>query len=323
MDRMRHICFIFFMLCMMPSLAHSQSVLVARPPAAPEYVLGAGDQISIHVIDMAEVSDKPVRIDPNGYVDIPLAGRFRASGMTLEQFKSEVATRLSKYITSPQISANLTDDESRTVSVIGSVYTSGVHQLPGPKRLIEVLSLAGGVKGEAGSKVIVTREQKWGTIPLAGAAVDPVTGYSTASVSLDDLLASKNPVDNILILPNDIISIPKAEVVYVMGNVRKAGGFQLSSHPTISLLQALSLAEGMDRDAAPQKAKILRQAPGGDGKAVEIPVDITRIFSGKASDIPLQGNDVLFIPNSATKSGSRRAIDAIIQAATGLAIYRF
>jgi polysaccharide export outer membrane protein len=62
---------------------------------------------------------------------------------------------------------------------------------------------------------------------------------------------------------------------------------------------------------------------GGDGKAVEIPVDITRILNGKASDIPLQGNDVLFVPSSAAKSGSRRAVDAIIQAATGVAIYHF
>jgi polysaccharide export outer membrane protein len=142
-------------------------------------------------------------------------------------------------------------------------------------------------------------------------------------VSLDDLLDSKNPVDNVLILPDDIISIPKAEIVYVMGNVHKAGGFQLSSHPTISLLQAVSLAEGIDKDAAPQRAKILRQAPGSDGKAIEIPVDITQIFTGKAPDIPLQGNDVLYIPNSATKSASRRAIEAILQAATGVAIYHF
>lgn len=153
--------------------------------------------------------------------------------------------------------------------------------------------------------------------------MDPVTGSSTASVSLDDLLSSKLPSDNILILPNDIISIPKAEIVYVVGNVRKPGGFQLSSHPTITLLQALSLAEGLDKDAAPQRARILRQASGGDGKAVEIPVDIAQIFGGKAPDVSLQGNDVLFVPSSAAKSGSRRAVEAILQAATGVAIYRF
>jgi polysaccharide export outer membrane protein len=322
---MRHLRYIFLILWLfwVPVRASSQGGLVARPPAVPDYVLGAGDQVVLHVIDMDEVSDKPIRIDPNGFVDIPLAGRFRASGMTLEQFKSDLATRLSKYITNPQISVGLTDDQSRSVSIIGSVNAPGVHQLPGPERLIEVLSLAGGMKADAGSRVILTREQKWGKIPLPDMSVDLATGCSTASVSLDDLLDSKNPVDNVLILPDDIISIPKAEIVYVMGNVHKAGGFQLSSHPTISLLQAVSLAEGIDKDAAPQRAKILRQASGGDGKAIEIPVDITQIFTGKAPDIPLQGNDVLYIPNSATKSSSRRAIEAILQAATGMAIYHF
>jgi len=152
--------------------------------------------------------------------------------------------------------------------------------------------------------------------------VDLTTGSSTAWVSVDDLLSSKNPADNILILPNDIISIPKAEIVYVLGNVKKAGGFQLSSHPTISLLQALALAEGVDHDAALSKARILRQAPGSDGPPKEIPVDISKIYAG-APDIPLQGNDVLFVPASAAKSGSRRAAEAILQAATGVAIYRF
>lgn len=322
MGRMRYIFFIIW-LFWAPLQVHPQGGLVARPPLVPEYVLGAGDQVVLHVIDMSEISEKPIRIDPNGFVDIPLAGRFRAGGLTLEQFKSDLADRLSKYITSPQISVSLTDDQSRSVSIIGAVNAPGIHQLPGPKRLIEVLSLAGGVKGDAGSRVILTREQKWGKIPLPNAAVDVVSGYSTASVSLDDLLSSKSPADNVLISPNDIISIPKAEIVYVLGNVRKAGGFQLSSHPTISLLQALSLAEGMDHDAAPQRAKIIRQAPGSDGKAIEIPVDIRKITDSKAPDIPLQGNDVLFVPNSASRSGTRRAAEAILQAATGLAIYRF
>jgi polysaccharide biosynthesis/export protein len=317
---------IVFVVCLLwiPLQAYSQSGLVTRPPVvASDNALVVGDQIVLHVIDLDEVSDKPIRIDPNGYVDIPLAGRFHASGLTPEQFKAELATRLSKYITNPQISLNLADDQSRPVSIIGSVNAPGVHQISGDKRLIEVLSLAGGIKDDAGSQVIVTREQKWGELNLPNASVDPATGSSTAWVPLDDLLASKLPADNILILPNDIISIPKAEIVYVVGNVHKAGGFQLSSHPTISLLQALSLAQGLDQNAAPQRAKIIRQAPGGDGKATEIPVDISQIFAGKAPDVSLRGNDILFVPNSAAKSGSRRAVEAILQAATGMAIYRF
>src|ERR1022692_2166437 len=108
---MRHLRYIFLILWLfwVPVRASSQGGLVARPPAVPDYVLGAGDQVVLHVIDMAEISDKPIRIDPNGFVDIPLAGRFHASGMSLEQFKAEVAGRLSKYITNPQISASLVD----------------------------------------------------------------------------------------------------------------------------------------------------------------------------------------------------------------------
>ena len=285
-------------------------------------MLGAGDQIVLHVVDMEELSDKPLRIDPNGYVDLPLAGRIEASGLTMEQFKESLAAKLSKYIDSPQISLNLTDDQSRPVSVVGSVAAPGVHQLQGPKRLIEVISLAGGVKADAGSRVIVTREQKWGPLPLANAKVDPGTGVLTGSVSLDELMSSKNPADNIEVQPNDVISIPKAETVYVVGNVRKAGGFQLSSHESITVLQAVTLAEGLDRDAKAGGARILRPRPGGDGRPQEIPVDIKAIFAGKAPDVPLFGNDIVFVPNSSFKA-SEHALGGIIVAATGAAIYRF
>jgi polysaccharide export outer membrane protein len=237
----------------------AQGGLVARPPAAPEYALGSGDEIVIHVIDMEdEIPEKPVRVDPNGDVDIALAGRFHASGLTLDQFKAELASRLTKYVTNPRITVNLTDERSRSVQVTGAVFTPGVHQLQGPVRLIGALSLGGGAKTDAGPRVIITREQKWGKIPLPDATVDPTTGSSTASVSLDDLQASRNPSDNILMMPNDIVYVPKAETIYVLGNVHKSGGFQLSSHPTISLLQALALAEGPDNNAKPDKAKIRR-----------------------------------------------------------------
>jgi polysaccharide export outer membrane protein len=314
------------LLCILwvPLAACAQGGLVARPPAAAEYVLGNGDEIVIHVVDMEdEIPEKPLRIDPNGDVDIPLAGRFHATGLTLDQFKTELTSRLTKYVNNPRISVNLTDERSRSVSIIGAFVSPGSRQLQGPARLIEVLSLGGGTRAEAGPRVIITREQKWGKIPLPDATVDPTTGTSTASVSLDDLQASKNPSENILMMPNDIVYVPKAEVVYVMGNVRKSGGFQLSTHPTISLIQAIALAEGMDNNARPDKAKILRQPQGGDGKPKEIPVDITMVLAGKAPDVALQGNDILYVPNSGVKSGSRRVVEAIIQAATGVAVYRF
>jgi polysaccharide export outer membrane protein len=304
-------------------LALGQATLIPRHTAEDEYLLGDGDQFVLNVQDLDELSGKSIRVDPSGYIDLPLAGRIEASGLSIDQLKTQLKLKLSKYIDSPEISISLTEYSSRPVSIVGSVNAPGVHQLQGPKRLIDVISLAGGVKGDAGSKVIVTREKKWGVLPLQHAVVDPETGVSRASVSLDELMASNNPSNNILMCPGDIVSIPKAEVVYVVGDVKKAGGFQLSSHESISLLQALTLAEGLDRDNAANRAKIIRPAPGGDGKPREIPVDINAIFAGKAPDQPLYGNDILYVPNSAAKANSRRVIDAILQGAVGASIYRF
>ena len=244
-----------------------------------------------------------------------------ASGLTVEELKAALAGKLARYISSPRITINLTDDESRPVSVIGAVNSPGVHQLQGPKRLIEVISLAGGVRQDAGSRVILTRQSKWGTLPLPGVKTDATDGFSTATLSLDSLLAATTPSENIVILPNDVISIPKADLVYVVGDVKKSGGFQLSSHNTMSVLQALSLSEGFGPSAAPKDAKIMRPTEKDATKMAEIPVDIQKIFAGKAPDVPLYANDVLFVPNSLAKTSARRIAEAVLQTASGVAIY--
>ena len=304
------------------SVAHGQATLTPRPAPAPDYTLGVGDQIVIHVTDLDDISDKPLRIDPNGLIDLPLVGRLRASGETIEQLKAELAMKLSKYINNPQIAINLTDDKGHPVSVIGEVNNPGVQQLQGSKRLLEVLSAAGGVKADAGSMVIVTRQMKWGKFSQAGASFDPTQGVSTLTLPLDPLLNSKDPQENVLIEPNDVISVPKAEIVYVLGNVKKSGGFALPTRGNISLLQALAMAEGLDPNAKATKARILRPVPNGDGKPSDIPVDITKIYRGEAADVPLYANDVLFVPNSAIKANAQHAADAILAITTGLIIYR-
>lgn len=303
--------------------AQGQKELIPRQaPASTDYTLGPGDQVTIRVIDLEEFTDRSVRLDPNGFVDLPMIGRIQAGGQTIDQLKETLATRLSRYINAPQITLNLADNQNQTVSILGSVNNPGIHPLPGPRRLLEVISLAGGAKPDAGSRVILTRRMKWGEIPVTGAKIDGTGGYSTVSLSLDDLLNATDPSENIFIRPGDVISIPKADIVYVLGNVKKAGGFPLSSHPTLSILQALALAEGLAPDASSNHAKIVRPAPGGDGLPKEIPVDISSILSGRQADVPLFANDVLFVPNSAFKSGSKRAAEAILQAATGIIIYR-
>ncbi len=298
------------------------ATLQHRAPAPSAYLLGVGDQITLHVTDMEEISDKPLTIGPNGMVDIPLAGQVQAGGLTIDQFRTELSQKLSKYINSPEISVNLASGGSTPVSVVGEVNNPGVHQLVGEKRLLEVISASGGLKPDAGPKVVVTREPRWGGIAGEHAKLDPATGYTTASFSVDQLMSGTHPEDNILIEPNDVVSVPRADLVYVVGDVKKAGGFQLSEHETISLLQALSLAEGPGPANAMNRARILRQEPGGDGTPREIPVNVKKIFEGKAPDMRLYANDVLFIPSSTAKLVSGRMIEAAIGVGSGIAIYR-
>ena len=303
------------------SLGLSQELQHRVPPSPPAYTLGPGDEVVLRVAEMDEITDKPIRIDPAGFIDLPLAGRVQAAGLTPDQLKIAVSDRLSKYITTPQVSVNLAQSASQPVSVIGEVNNPGVQQLVGSKRLVDILSLSGGVKADAGPVVIVTRDPRFGTLPGQKPALD-ANGYSTATFSLDALLAAKNTADNIVMEPNDVISIPKAELIYVLGDVKKAGGFQLSTHPSVSVIKALALAEGLTPDNKASDARILREEPGGDGVPREIPVDIKKIEAGKAPDVPLYANDVLFIPHSGAKVTARRAVEVAIGVTTGILIYR-
>jgi len=284
------------------------------------YVLGPEDQITIQAPDVEEISGKPVRIDLRGNISLPLIGRIEAGGLTAEQLEVQIKDRFKRYLRHPDISVSITEFRSQPVSVLGAVQNPGIHQLQGSKNLFAVLSLAGGLRQDAGYNVNITRRLKWGRIPLAGAADDASGQFSVASVNIRSILAATHPAENIAIQPEDVISVPKADLVYAIGAVRKAGGFVLGEHESVSALQALALAEGLERAAAPQNARILR-ATENSAKRTEIPVDIRKILAGTAADIALKSDDILFIPVSAAKNAALRTFEAAVQIGTGVAIY--
>jgi polysaccharide export outer membrane protein len=295
--------------------------LLSRAPQTG-YVLGAGDQINIRVVDLEEYSDKMLSIDPDGQLDLPLVGQIHAGGETIEAFKFELRRRLSKYVNSPQLSVNLLTNRSSKISVIGEVNSPGVRELSGSTSLIEAISEAGGLKTDAGSKVVITRSLDVGKLPVDGQVLDSSGLFSTVSLPLDELMISKRPADNFQLRPGDIVSVPKASIVYVVGVVHRSGGFPISSHSSMSVLQAISLAEGLTSNNASRSAKILRPAPGGDGKPTEIPVNVQAIFAGRDPDPPLFAEDILYIPHSTAEAGAKRAAEIVLQVATGVLIYR-
>ena len=285
------------------------------------YLLGPDDQLEISGPELTDVSNKPVRIDGEGDIAVPLAGAVHVAGMTVQQTEQELDKVLSKYIRNPQVVVNVVEVRSQPVSVVGAVNSPGVQQVHGHKTVLEMLALAGGVRQDAGYSIRITRQLEWGCIPLPGAQLDASGKYSVAEVNLQKIMDAKTPEENIQIFPHDVISVPKAEMVYVIGEVRRSGGFVLGEHRSISVLQALSMAEGLNPGADPHHAKILRLKPDEDQR-VEVAVDVKDALTGKKPDMPMQGEDILFIPGSTGKKAALRGLEAAIQTGTGLAIWR-
>jgi polysaccharide export outer membrane protein len=295
--------------------------IATKPETKLAYVLGPDDQISVTVLDVPEISDKVYRIDLNGFIKLPLVtGRIQAAGLTVEQLEDEIAGILKTILKDPQVTISLVAFRSEPVSVLGSVKTPGVVQLQGRSTLVDVLSAVGGLADDAGYTVKIVRHREFGRIPLPSAVDDASGEYSMAEVGASEILEASNPAQNILICPHDEITVPRGEMIYVVGTVPRAGGFILQQRATLSVLQALSLAGGTDKGAATKNTKILRPGPRG-GARVEVPVNLTAILHGKAPDVGMQSGDILFVPSSASKKTLLRVGDVAASVA-GLMIYR-
>jgi len=282
------------------------------------YQLQTNDEIVVRSLGIKELADKTFRLDDKGEVNLPLIGRTALLGKTGAEAEEIVATKLKKFYLDPDIQITITPLHTEPFSAIGAVGSPGIHQLKPGMTLLDGLSAAGGLRADAGPVVIITREANYGAISQPGARTS-MNGQSTVELDLKGLLASANPAANMVLKPHDVISIPGAQVIYVIGNVKKAGGFTLSGRPDMSVLQALALAEGLDPRAAPERARILRRNTNGE---TLVPVDLKKVLAGKTEDLQLHPNDILFVPNSTMKVVTSRTIDTAIGVATGLLIWR-
>ena len=315
----------FVMLTLAVVYVAAQQPAVTATQTVSGYVLGPDDEIMIRGIEAPEFAgkpDKPVLIGTNGNITLPMIGRVKAGGLTVEQLEVELTTRFKAFIQEPQISVTVTEFRSQPVSVFGAVTKPGVVQLRGGQTLYEVLSMAGGPRDTAGSILTVTRPRQSGEIPLPGAKVDPTGQFSSVELNVQEILEGKNPAANIEIKPNDIISVSEASTnkVYVVGDVQHGGAFTLGGQRSVSVLQALAQAGGLGRTAKPDKARIVRQV-AGEPKLREIPINVQQILSGKAEDIALGPSDVLVIPTSSRKMFTTTYLPAIFSAAVAAAIY--
>ena len=276
-------------------------------------------------------------MNETGFVAIPLIPvKVQAGGLTQFQFQDKLAELLqvNGLVTHPQVTVTVKEQHSQPITVIGSVRNpltiQAVHQM----NLLQVLSQAGGITDDAGSKVLITRKP-----PVAPAAANsgdsgatdasktapadiPAQAENTIAIDLNELLDSGDSKYNIPLLGGDVVTVPRAGVVYAVGAVQHPGGFVMQSdRQQLTVLKVLSLAGGLTSTAKPGNAVILRQ-PSGSQQRQQVAVDVKKILALKGEDISLRQNDILYVPDSTGKHALRRSAEVAIAIATGVAIVR-
>jgi polysaccharide export outer membrane protein len=284
------------------------------------YILGPGDEIRVSVVDLDEVGQYPTRIDLRGTINLPIAGRLDAAGLTAEQLEAQIAERLSGYLQNPDVTVAITEMNGQPVTVLGSVTQPGVQQVQGRKTLMEVVSQAGGLSPDAGYAIRIARLKERGTIPLDNVKEDETGQYWIAEVGVTEVLGGEAPSKNIPVKADDVITVAKGRLVYVLGAVNKTGGFLLGERQRVTVLEALSMAEGLGRYAQSSDVKILRKTPDPDRRE-EIAVNLKRILKGSDSDVSMQAEDILFVPESTGKKIGARTAAAAVSIGSGIAIW--
>jgi polysaccharide export outer membrane protein len=292
----------------------------AATPASQEavspqdYRIGPDDMLSITVLDAPDIS-RSVRVSAGGEISLPLLGVIKAADLTPRELELVLAELLRRtYMKDPHVSIQVTEMQSHSISVMGAVRQPGVFQMRGDKTLLEVLSMAGGLADDAGDTVLVMR--KPGAVSDSGPAAassreNEQAASDAAQISLKQLLESGDPRSNIQVHPGDIVKVQEAGIVYVVGEVKKPGGFPIKKSERLTVLQVVALGEGLTPTASKGSARIIRT--DDKGQRAEIPVDVGKILKGKSPDLPLMARDILFVPNSASKSAARGTVDALVR----------
>jgi polysaccharide export outer membrane protein len=283
------------------AVADAHAAQAAAASDAPvEYLIGANDVVSVSVLHAPELT-VTARVTEKGDISLPLLGSVAAAGLTAGELEAALEERLGeKYIREPDVTVQITELQSQAVSVVGAVKRPGIFQVRGAKTLLEVLSLAEGVADDAGDSVIVLR--KGSNSPAA-----------SFEVPLRALLTSADAAVNVPIYPGDVVNVQTADVVYVVGEVKRPGAFAMRGNDRLTVLRALALGEGL-LPSAKGHALVLRTNEGG--KRVEMEVDLGDMLKGKQQDFALQAQDVLFVPKSGSKVVARAAIDALTRIVT-------
>ena len=240
---------------------------VSRAAAQPSsYAVGAQDVITISVFSQPDLSGK-FSVDADGVFTFPLIGRVKAGGLTLREVEAELRGMLAQgYLKNPQVTVSVDQYRSQRVFVIGEVRNAGPYPLSGEMTLIEALARAGSTTDRAGAVVLVVRGPAGTNAPRLP---DEASVTEALRVDLKELQGGALS-QNVRLRDGDTIFVPRAESVFLFGQVKTPGGYPIQGEMTV--LQALSLAGGITDRGTTNRIRIIRIV-GGKKQEIKVKLD--------------------------------------------------
>ena len=232
-------------------------------------LIGPGDDLEITVYGAPDLSGH-TRVSADGNISIPLIGYVRVAGLSSSEAEAAIEARLrqNSVVNNPQVSGYVKEYTSSGISVAGEVAKPGFYSALGPRRLFDLLQAAGGTTDKAANKVLIShRDQKQAT---------------TVHISKDP---AEMATSNVELEPGDTVVVPRAGIVYILGEVNGPGGYVLNSTGGITVLQIVAVAGGPTHVASAGKTRLLRRTENG---FQEQRIDLKKLLRGKAHDVSVR-----------------------------------
>ncbi len=265
--------------------------------------IGADDLIGVTVYDSPELT-RTVRVSQDGDIYLPMVNEpIHAGGLYPESLEKVIAAVLTSdhVLVDPVVTVSIVEYRSRPITVVGAVKMPLTFQAAGNVTLLDAISRAQGLADNAGPEILVSRPA-------------PITdGKSSALVqriSIRGLLDGIDPALNLTLHGGEMIRIPEAGRIFVVGNVKKPGAFYITDGSESSVLKALALSEGLDSFSSHMAYIYRNDDKGGDKK--EIPIELKKIMDRKSTDVALLAGDILYIPNATGAKASLKVLEASI-----------
>ena len=298
-------------------MVRAQGPQMPRPPVeqpSERYRIGPGDVLDVRVYNRPQLSREAIRVEGNGMIRMPLIeGEIQAACKTEGELAKDISTRYARYYRNLPVDVFIKEYHAREVALIGAVNEQGRYQMQRRIRLLELLTFAKGPSDKAGQTINIVRGPR--TDMCATINDTAKSEGKFISFRLNDTLRGDEGA-NPYVEPGDIVTVPEADQVYIVGNVYSPKSLPLREPITVS--RAIAMAGGPLRDSKTDKIRIRRQT--GDGTQTEMFVNLNAIAQKKAEDVQLRPNDIVEVSESTGKSIFRSLIGSVAPMAAQLPV---